>query len=220
MAVLLGDAPASRELAAEVRENCLHATGARSAPDYWMEATLAEAALILGEVAVAAAQRARGEESRAGATRMSSTPPARRGCSPALAGNPARRADAPRDPAGARVHLPHDRPRRSEGRRAFHFPRPAVRDALRARFDAIAPPRRMARQRCGSDISAGDCGRDGHRKHVVLPFRPRSFRARASNLPAATGRTLRIASFSAGWHRDRAATIAHAAAPQRSITRT
>lgn len=65
IAVLEGDFAAARRIAREVRGHCLRAQEA-SKDDYWLTATLGEAALILGEQAEAKAQYSRAAQLAAG----------------------------------------------------------------------------------------------------------------------------------------------------------
>jgi class 3 adenylate cyclase len=59
IAVLQGDLAAARRIARDVRDLCIRAQGVSSAgTDYWLEATLGEAALILGDAAESAAHYA------------------------------------------------------------------------------------------------------------------------------------------------------------------
>jgi class 3 adenylate cyclase len=65
IAVLQGELASARRIAHEVRAHCLRALAAQT-NDYWLTATLGEAALILGESAEAAANYARAAQLAAG----------------------------------------------------------------------------------------------------------------------------------------------------------
>lgn len=177
MAVLQGDLRRARQLAAEVREICLgDHSGEQGA--YWREATLGEAALILGEMQAAAthyaaaARLAGGRHGDASSTRRQAK---------LLAGYLPGATDAIVDvlrvpPVLVFTGNMVDQP----GRATARFPaqlEAAVREALRARLAAIAPAAVYGSAACGADILCLEAARAlGTETHVVLPFPPEEFR--------------------------------------------
>ncbi len=180
MAVLLGDLEGARGLARETREICLHADdGSDSAASrYWRQATLGEAALILGESSVAATHYARAatlSEGRHGD--VSSTRRQARLIAANLPGAGTTAIDALTIPP-VLVFTGHmiDRPDRPAPR----FPaalEARVRDAIRERLAKIAPLAAYGSAACGADILCLEATRElGGETHVVLPFPPAEFR--------------------------------------------
>ena len=181
MALLRGDPERSRAIAREVREICLQPREPAAASSYWREATLGEAAHILGEIESSAAHYQRAAalaESRYGD--VGST---RKQARLLAAHLPRASLDviaALRVPP-VLVFTGHmmDQPNRAVAR----FPpslEPAVRAALRARLAAIAPVALYGSAACGVDILCLELARElGAETHVVLPFPPADF-ARAS----------------------------------------
>lgn len=178
MAVLLGDLGEARRLAREVRAICLDdASGA--AGGYWREATLGEAALILGDDESAAAHY--GAAARLAAGRhgdLATTRKQARLLAGQLPGSAAAVAEALRIPP-VLVYTGHmlDAP----GRAAPRFPpalEGAVRAALRERLAALAPAAAYGSAACGADLLCLELVRElGGETHVVLPFPPAEFRA-------------------------------------------
>jgi len=180
MAVLRDELVLGRELARAVREACTragHAAGDNIAA-YWKEATLGEAALILGELQVATAHygRAVGLAGRRfgdlGATRRQA-----RLLAAHLHGG-VEVIDALKIPpvlafAGHMIDAP--------GRVSPRFPasaEPAIREALRARLAAIAPLAAYGSAASGTDILCLEIARAlGAETHVVLPFPAAEFRS-------------------------------------------
>lgn len=180
MAVLLGDLPRARRIATVVRE-----IGRRIAADsgtavvrYWREATLGEAALILGDAAGAqrhygqAAQLAQQRYGDVGSTRKQARLLAQHlpdidpvwfaalEIPPVLVftGNMIDRTDRllPRFPPAIEV---------------------AVWEELRARINAMKPVAAYGSAACGTDILCLELVREaGGETHIVLPFPPEEFR--------------------------------------------
>ena len=179
MAVVRDDPVRARELALAVREACAGAVqGAGDAvSDYWREATLGEAALILGESNEAAEHYARAAKlagHRFGD--LASTRRQARLITSHLQGD-SRALDALRIPPVA-AYSGHmiDAPDRASPR----FPasaEPAVRDAVRARMAALAPVACYGSAACGADILCLEAAREiGAETHIVLPFPPADYR--------------------------------------------
>ncbi len=180
MAVLRGDLGRARAIAETVRRVCLRCAdkGESATGRYWQEATLGEAALILGDSDGAAAHYARAAslaEGRHGdvcTTRRQARLLARH-----LPGADASVADALVIPPVA-VFTGHmiDAP----GRPAPRFPpalEPAAREALRARLAAVSPLAVYVSAACGADLLCLELARErGCETHVVLPFPPGEFR--------------------------------------------
>jgi len=176
MAVLLGELGEARRLAREVRAICLD--DASAAAGYWREATLGEAALILGEDGAAAAHY--GAAARLAAGRhgdLATTRKQARLLSGQLPGSAAAVAEVLRIPP-VLVYTGHmlDAP----GRAAPRFPAAlegAVRAALRERLAALAPAAAYGSAACGADLLCLELVRElGGETHVVLPFPPAEFR--------------------------------------------
>ena len=176
MAVLRGDIAQARELAAEVNAA---AHGDAATRDYWSEATLGEAALILGETAAAREHYAR-----------AATIAGRRYGDLGTTRKQARLLEA---------HLPPTEGRASEalsippvvvfsghmidapGRAQPRFPaalEPEVRASIRAKLTQLAPAAVYGSAACGADLLCLEAARDmGCETHVVLPFPAAEFRA-------------------------------------------
>ena len=179
MAVLMGDLARGRGLARDVREACnrLDPGAQDEVSAYWKEATLGEAALILGETQAAAAHYTRAVElakNRFGD--LSTTRRQARLLAAHLPGD-ARAIDVLRIPP-VLVYAGHmiDAPDRESPR----FPpaiEPGVRGALRERLAAIAPLAAYGSAACGADILCLEIARElGAETHIVLPFPPADFR--------------------------------------------
>lgn len=178
MAVFAGDLAKARGIAAEVREVCAAEEGAPSTPSYWREATLGEAALILGDAEGAARHysRARALAGRRFGDLSTTRLQARRLCErlPAQGEGVAGLLGIP----PVLVFTGHmiDEP----GRGARRFPanlEGRVREALRARLAAIAPLAVYGSAACGADLLCLELVRElGGETHVVLPFPPAEFR--------------------------------------------
>jgi hypothetical protein len=174
MAVLRGDLARARDLADEVR------TGGRAGPaDYWQEATLAEAALILGDAAQAragyahAATLAGRNYGDLGSTRRQARlleallPPAAEPASAALTIPPVVAF------SGHMIDAP--------GRTPARFPakdEARVRDQVASRMAALSPAAVYGSAACGADLLFLEAARAlGCETHVVLPFPAEAFRA-------------------------------------------
>ena len=191
MAVLLGDLDRARCLAREVREICLRADDAAQSGTsrYWREATLGEAALILGESGAAAAHYARAAilaERRHGD--VSTTRRQARLIAANLPGADAGIADALSIPpvvvfAGHMIDQP--------GRATPRFPaalEAGVREAIRERLAKIAPLAAYGSAACGADILCLEAMRElGGETHVVLPFPPAEFRRTSVDIASGWG---------------------------------
>jgi hypothetical protein len=174
MAVLLGDLDRARAIASEVREICRRLDAER----YWKEATLGEAALILGDAAAAAAHY-RNAASIAGGRYgdVSTTRRQARLLAAHLPGAPGDAAQVLEIPPIV-VFTGHmiDHPDRAFPRFP-HSLEGAVRDAMRERLAAIAPLAVYSSAACGADILCLELARErGGETHVVLPFPPEEFR--------------------------------------------
>ena len=190
MAVLLGDLDRARDLAREVREICQRASGSeRAASRYWREATLGEAALILGESGAAAAHYARAAilaEGRHGD--VSTTRRQARLIAANLPGADTGIADALTIPPVV-VFTGHmiDQP----GRATPRFPaalEAAVCEAIRERLSRIAPLAAYGSAACGADILCLEAMRElGGETHVVLPFPPAEFRRASVDIASGWG---------------------------------
>jgi tetratricopeptide (TPR) repeat protein len=179
-AALVGDLARARAVAAEVRALGLGADGggAGASSRYWREATLGEAALILGENEAAAGHYARaaklaeGRPGDLGSTRRQARLLA--SCLPGA--DPAVVVALAIAPVLVYTGNMIDAP----GRPAPRFPaalEPAVREALRARLAAIRPVAAYGSAACGADLLCLELVREmGGETHVVLPFPAADFR--------------------------------------------
>ena len=174
MAVLRGDLARAHALAGEVR-----AAGLAKPGDYWHEATLAEAALILGDVPDARARyrRARALAGRnygdIGSTRRQARlledhlPRTGEPASAALAIPPVVAFSGHMIDAPGRT--PPRFPAKDEGR---------VRERVMDRMAALSPAAAYGSAACGADLLFLEAARElGCETHVVLPFPPEAFRA-------------------------------------------
>ncbi|NIQ25532.1 MAG: hypothetical protein GTN88_02915, partial [Gammaproteobacteria bacterium] len=182
MALLLGNREGARRIAREVEALCQRAiqwAGPKSANAYWPQATLAEAALILGEhgkarahyaMAATLAGRRYGD--------LSSTRHQAKMLLEHLGESTAWLDEAMRLPPVV-VYTGHmiDAPGRDEPR----FPpsiENEVRADIRARLERLAPVAAYGSAACGTDILCLECARDlGVELHIVLPFAAEYFRA-------------------------------------------
>jgi class 3 adenylate cyclase len=179
IAVLREDLSSARRIAAEVRELCGPLSGSPAADrDYWLEATLGEAALILGERNESQAHYARAAaladhhygdlaSTRRQAELLASRLPgsheqwiARTLKIPPVVMYTGHMIDHPARPV----------PRFPEALEA------AVAAAIRRRLEAIRPLAAYGSAACGSDILCLEAMRDlGGETHIVLPFPPVEF---------------------------------------------
>jgi len=174
VALVRGDPNEARAIAANVRKIC----AGRAGSDYWREATLGEAALILGEYAASAEHYSRA--AGLARSRLGDKASTRRQARVLLRHLP----DAPADVAKSLSIAPivafagHmiDRPDRATPR----FPpsiEATVRAELRSRLAAIAPAAVYASAACGADLMCLEIARElGAETHVVLPFPAAEFR--------------------------------------------
>jgi hypothetical protein len=177
LAVLRGDVDAARRLAREVEAICTRLRGGGT-PDYWSEATLGEAALILGETAVA--RRHYAAAARLAGVHYGDLSSTRRQAellAQHLRVDGSWIAGVLQVPPVV-VYSGHmlDHPTRDSPR----FPpalEGAVRDALRARLTALRPLAAYGSAACGTDLLVLELVRQlGGETHIVLPFPPDEFR--------------------------------------------
>jgi len=188
MAVLTGELERARDIAREVREICERddAVGEDESSRYWKEATLGEAALILGDSDAADLHYTRAAAlagDRFGD--MSSTRRQARLLAAHLPGDGAVHAEALRIPpvlvfTGNMIDQP--------GRPVPRFPptiEAAVRAALRERLAALRPVAAYGSAACGADILCHEIVREmGGETHIVLPFPPAEFRSTSIDFAA------------------------------------
>ena len=180
MAVLRGELATARRIAAEVRDLCAGIEGKDEAPaaGYWREATLGEAALILGDVPGARAHYTR---AMALAGRRFGDVSSTRRQAKLLAAH-LHPVDFDVD---SMLRIPPvviysghmiDRP----GRRDARFPTALaneVRASLREKFASLAPIAAYGSAACGADLLCLEIAREsGCETHIVLPFPPVDFR--------------------------------------------
>lgn len=173
MAAMVGDRARARAIAAEVRELCR----ATAATDYWSAATVAEAALILGEGEAAREHYAR---ARALAGRgygdLGTTRKQARLLEEHLGADGSASAALALPPVLAFTGHMIDR----RDRTAPRFPAalgPTVEAAVREKLSAIAPAAVYGSAACGADlICLAAAAELGCETHVVLPFPPAAFR--------------------------------------------
>src|SRR5258706_1186275 len=180
MAVLRTDLTTAKRIAAEVRDLCAGFGSKDEAPAarYWREATLGEAALILGDVAAARAHYTRAM-ALAG-RRFGDVSSTRRQAK--LLATHLQLADFDVD---ALLRIPPvviysghmiDRPDRRDSR----FPaglEEEVRKSLREKFAALSPIAAYGSAACGADLLFLEIAREsGCETHIVLPFPPADFR--------------------------------------------
>ena len=181
MAVLKGDMARGREIAQQVRELCdpePTAPASQQPPDYWQQATLGEAALILGDAAAAATHYARAV-ALAG-TRFGDISSTRRQARLLAAHLPGHgdAAIAPLQIPPVLIFTGHliDRPERPVPR----FPaaiEAGLREAIAARMSALRPLAAYGSAACGADLLCLEIARElGAETHIVLPFPAPAFR--------------------------------------------
>lgn len=180
MAVLTGDFERARAIAREVRRICEsdRSAGESASSPYWREATLGEAALILGEPDAAALHYRRAADlagSRFGD--ISSTRRQFRLLASCLPAASAASADALRIPpvlvfTGNMIDHPE--------RRVPRFPaavEAGVRTAVMERLTVIRPVAVYGSAACGADLLCLEAARElGCETHIVLPFPAAEFR--------------------------------------------
>jgi class 3 adenylate cyclase len=178
VAVLRGEIDEARWIAADVHRICHEAGDSRSVSEYWRQATLGEAALILGDAPAAARHYAQAmalAQGRYGD--LSTTRRQARLLAEHLAIDDAWLANALHIPP-VLVFTGHmvDQP----GRPTPRFPaslEPAVAGKIRAAVASIRPLAAYGSAACGADILCLECVREvGGEIHIVLPFPPEEFR--------------------------------------------
>jgi hypothetical protein len=179
MAVLKGDLEGARRIARDVREICRReALGEDEPARYWREATLGEAALILGEYDAAAAHYARADAAAGG--RVGDKSATRRQAKLLAAHLPGDAAAAAQALRIAPVLVFTGNMIDQPGRVSPRFPaaiEPAVRGAVRERVARMRPVAAYGSAACGADILCLEAVREaGGETHVVLPFPPAEFR--------------------------------------------
>jgi tetratricopeptide (TPR) repeat protein len=167
MAVLRGDLPIARRMASEVRDIChrlLRETNAGA--DYWLTATLGEAALILGEDAEARACYARsralahGRFGDLGSTRRQAQLLAER-----LPGDYSWISGVLKIPPVVMFTGQMSEPVEQ------------VRSAARGQLERLRPMALYASAACAADILYLEAMKEfGGETHIVLPYRPEEFR--------------------------------------------
>lgn len=173
IAVLQGDIPTARRIADDVRRLCIRAQADPSAAnDFWLEATLGEATLILGDGAASfrhyakAAMLAPGQFGNLGSTRrqaelLAARLPERSAWISEVLKIPPIVMYAGRalcQPAGAAPPLPPALER-------------AAAEALRGRLEALRPVAAYVSASCVSDILCLEAMQElGGETHIVLPF--------------------------------------------------
>lgn len=187
MAFLCGDTERAREIAADVETLCqkvLRESAEQTAADYWPQATLAEAALILGECDVARQRYAHAAflaGNRYGD--LSSTRHQARLLIEHQHLSSAWLDDAMRIPPVV-VFTGHmiDAPGRAQPR----FP-PQLEDAvhaqIRERLERLRPVAAYGSAACGADILCLECMQElGGELHIILPFPADRFREESVDL--------------------------------------
>ena len=182
MALLRGDSDGARKIAQRVEELCMRAIqdhGDDAGTLYWPHATLAEAALILGDrdkaqerytTAAALAGRRYGD--------LSSTRHQARLLLEYLGESSEWLDTAMRLPPVV-VYTGHmiDAPGRDEPRFPPALER-SVRDEIRSRLQRLGPVAAYGSASCGADILCLECVHElGGELHIVLPFSAEQFRA-------------------------------------------
>jgi class 3 adenylate cyclase len=173
IAVLQGDLECARRIAAEVRELCRRATGNPSATrDYWLEATLGEAALILGAESESMLHYARAANLATGSFgNLASTRRQVALLATCLPGPSARILEILKIPPVV-MYTGHmiDQLTRTKPR----FPialEGIMAAAIRKKFEVLRPLAAYGSAACGSDILCLEAMRElGGETHIVLPF--------------------------------------------------
>ncbi|MGE5616956.1 MAG: tetratricopeptide repeat-containing protein, partial [Bacillota bacterium] len=181
LAILRGDARRGRKIASQVRDICLAAESPYEKPSerYWREATLGEAALILGDTAAAIDHyaRARAVAGRRFGDISSTRKQARLLCEHVRAEGFDVNAILAMPPIVIFTGHMIDPP----GRGAARFPaslEPVVAEAIRKCIRQLAPIAAYGSAACGVDILCLEAAREaGAETHVVLPFPAAAFHA-------------------------------------------
>jgi hypothetical protein len=173
IAVLQGDLECARRIAAEVRELCRRAPSSPpAAGDYWLQATLGEAALILGEDAEATAYYARAADLATGSFgNLASTRRQALLLATCLPGPSATIPETLRIPpvvmyTGHMIdQLTRKKPRFPSALEGL------MAAAIRNKFEVLRPLAAYGSAACGSDILCLEAMREvGGETHIVLPF--------------------------------------------------
>jgi hypothetical protein len=185
LALLRGELETARATAREVRRLCEGELERKGGSDYWIHATLAEAALILGE-------RSEAETQYAAAARAAGR----------------RHGDLASTRKQARLLLAHTGEDHAWLARVLRIPpvlvfsghlvrgggvfppqlEAAVRDEIRARLDRLRPVAAYGSAACGTDILCLEAARDlGAEVHVTLPFTPAEFRKQSVDVAPGWG---------------------------------
>jgi class 3 adenylate cyclase len=178
IAVLQGNLEGARRIAAEVRELCERAPRrASAASDYWLEATLGEAALILGDGGEAAVHYARAASlARGSFGNLASTRRQVELLAKCLPGSSSQILELLRIPPVV-MYTGHMIDRRS--RKEPRFPieqEAAVATAIREKLRILRPLAAYGSAACGSDILCLEAMREiGGETHIVLPFPAEEF---------------------------------------------
>ena len=179
MAVLQGNLDAARRIAGDVRHVCeLTLKDASAATDYWLEATLGEAALILGDDSDSAAHYARAADLAAGSFgNLASTRRQVQLLAQFLPGPIARISEILKIPPVV-MYTGHmiDQGTRTTPR----FPvglEGVMAAAVRKKLAVLRPMASYGSAACGSDILCLEAIREaGGETHIVLPFPAQEFR--------------------------------------------
>lgn len=173
VAVLQGDLEAARRIAREVRTLCLLAlTHRAAATDYWLEATLGEAALILGDDSEAIAHYSHAADLAAGGFgNLASTRRQLELLAKCLPGPIAAILEIIEIPP-VLMYTGHmiDQPARAAPRFPMEL-EAAIAAAVREKFAILRPLAAYGSAACGSDILCLEAMREiGGETHIVLPF--------------------------------------------------
>jgi hypothetical protein len=180
LALLRGDLEHARVTARQVRALCEGelARAGRDGSDYWVRATLAEAALILGERQEAEAQYA--AAARSAGTRHGDLASTRRQARLLLAHTGQDDAWLAQVLSIPPVLVYTGHLVSAGGRGNGSFPQhleAAVREQIRARLQLLRPVAAYGSAACGTDILCLEVMREiGGETHITLPFAPAEFR--------------------------------------------
>jgi len=187
MAFLRGHIEHAREIAVEVEKICQKALeGDEEGPAaYWPQATLAEAALILGDQDIARERYA--VAAALAGTRYGDLSSTRHQARLLLEhqGESSVWLDAAMRMPPVLVFAGHmiDAPDRSRQRFPPHMEN-AVREDIRSRLEKIRPVAAYGSGACGADILCMECVQElGGELHIVLPFPAEQFRAESVDFP-------------------------------------
>jgi hypothetical protein len=173
MAVLQGDLECARRVAAEVRDLCRRAPGSPSAAsDYWLQATLGEAAQILGDDAESAAYYARAANLATGSfENLASTRRQVMLLATRLPGPSARILEILKIPPVV-MYTGHMIDQLTRATPRFPIALEGVMAAaIRNKIEALRPLAAYGSAACGSDILCLEAMREvGGETHIVLPF--------------------------------------------------